>query len=198
MASRQAAKQRTKTRLLQGTLRVLRRHGPAKVTTGRITKAAGVAQPTFYVHFDDLDDALAQAADFAMAPIEGQLREASECRDGAVEVLTERITRVTEAMCADVQVAQLFLRHRRHYDSPLGQRFASLTELIRAQLTQALAVAGEHGDGVIDAELLMGAVLGLIEGVVDGTITNVPHAAERAASLAVMGVRAARRVQNAA
>ncbi|MBW2585868.1 MAG: TetR/AcrR family transcriptional regulator [Deltaproteobacteria bacterium] len=58
--SRQSNKERTRYRLLQAVLKTIQRHGHGTLTTGRVAQLAGVAQPTFYVHFRSMDQALEQ------------------------------------------------------------------------------------------------------------------------------------------
>ena len=63
MSTRKASKERTRQKLVQATLKILHKQGPTALTTGRIAQAAGVAQPTFYVHFKGMDDAVGEAAE---------------------------------------------------------------------------------------------------------------------------------------
>lgn len=60
--TREEAKRLTRQRLLQAGQDLLACHGPEGLTTGRVTQRAGVAQATFYVHFRDLDQLLAEVA----------------------------------------------------------------------------------------------------------------------------------------
>ena len=62
--SRQINKERTRHRLLQAILKTIQRYGHGTLTTGRVAELAGVAQPTFYVHFRSMDQALEQVADW--------------------------------------------------------------------------------------------------------------------------------------
>ena len=45
----------TRHRLLRAATELLAEQGYERLTTGRVAERAGVAQPTFYVHFSDLD-----------------------------------------------------------------------------------------------------------------------------------------------
>ena len=62
--SRQINKERTRHRLLQAVLKTIQRYGHGTLTTGRVAQLAGVAQPTFYVHFRSMDQALEQVAEW--------------------------------------------------------------------------------------------------------------------------------------
>lgn len=60
--TRDEAKRLTRQRMLQAGRELLALHGPEGLTTGRVAQRAGVAQATFYVHFRDLDQLLAEVA----------------------------------------------------------------------------------------------------------------------------------------
>lgn len=60
--TREEAKRLTRQRLLRAGQELLAGHGPEGLTTGRVAQRAGVAQATFYVHFRDLDQLLAEVA----------------------------------------------------------------------------------------------------------------------------------------
>ena len=61
--SREETKLITRRRLLDGAALVLRAEGFEKLTTSRVAREAGVAQPTFYVHFRDMNELLHALAD---------------------------------------------------------------------------------------------------------------------------------------
>lgn len=56
--SRKEAKAVTRARLLEGALEILDEEGEAALTTTKVTRHAGIAQPSFYAHFHDMDDLL--------------------------------------------------------------------------------------------------------------------------------------------
>jgi TetR/AcrR family transcriptional regulator, fatty acid biosynthesis regulator len=55
---RRESKSKTRRRLLAATLQILDEDGEGALTTTRVANIAGLAQPTFYVHFANLDDLL--------------------------------------------------------------------------------------------------------------------------------------------
>lgn len=59
--SRDARRTDTRERLLKAAIRLLAERGYSGATTGRIAKAAGIKQPSFYAHFDSQDACLAEA-----------------------------------------------------------------------------------------------------------------------------------------
>jgi len=69
---RDEAKLLTRHRLLHAGRDLLAEQGPEGLTTGRVAQRAGVAQATFYVHFRDLDELLAEVA----TTVVGQVQQA--------------------------------------------------------------------------------------------------------------------------
>ena len=203
MASRQANKERTKLRLIQATLKVLIRKGPLVLTTGRVTRAAGVAQPTFYVHFKGMNEALDQGASFVVQRIDERLdAELQQTQPtGHVNTLSDRIATIVRALSADPAHAELFLRHRRDMILPVGRQLQRVSDRVRKILADNLATIWperSRADLDIHVELLMGMVFGLVEGIVDHRVEDVEQAATAAANLAFAGVNAATKVADAA
>ncbi len=175
--SRKATKERTHQRLVSSTLKVLYKHGLASLTTGRVAEAAGVAQPTFYVHFKDMDDAMQQAADALarklMLRVDGS-RVLDE--DSSVhEPVRAGLLAVVEGFLGEPRLAELFLRHRRDTGSPLGARWRRLHDDLRSQVANDLRTAGYAAEGRAQrglSELLLGGALGLVEASLDGRIAD--------------------------
>lgn len=200
--SRQANKDRTRNRLVQAILKVLFKHGPAALTTGRVAELAGVAQPTFYVHFKDMDDALERVAAWVADQLVVRLGEPSQQGpQDSVVALTDAIGATLRAFVADPKTAELFLRHRRDSTSPIGRRWATITDGLRGRALeqlQGLALRAPAEDIPIYADLLIGMIFGLIEGLVDQRITDLDHAAALAARTTLAGIGATSSVSDAA
>ena len=178
MSTRKANKERTRNKLIQATLKILHKQGPTALTTGRIAQAAGVAQPTFYVHFKDMDEALEEAAAVVGESIRTRL---SEFRDGLEDgaspqaALRHAFTTGVEALVADRRSAELFLRHRRDVANPLGRRWRELTDVAREDLIKDLHARGVGklvDDLVVLADTIIGLVLTTVESILDGRVTN--------------------------
>ncbi len=200
--SRQANKERTRNRLVQAILKVLYKHGPAALTTGRVAELAGVAQPTFYVHFKDMDDALERVAAWVADQLVIRLSEgADSVSTESVAALTDAIGATLRAFVADPKTAELFLRHRRDASSPIGRRWTKITDGLRGRAIeqlQGLEMRAPATDVPIYADLLIGMIFALIEGLVDKRITDLDHAAEIAARTTLAGIGAAAAVSDAA
>lgn len=175
--SRKATKERTHQRLVNSTLKVLYKHGIESLTTGRVAEAAGVAQPTFYVHFRDMDDAMRQAADALAKKLAVRIdahRALGE--DSSVqEPVRAGLTAIVEGLLAEPRLAELFLRHRRDARSPLGERWGGLHHDLRDQVANDLRTVGYTVEGTTSrglAEMLLGGALGLAEASLDKRVAN--------------------------
>lgn len=178
MSTRKANKERTRHKLVQATLKILHKQGPTALTTGRIAQAAGVAQPTFYVHFKDMDEALEEAAVSVAEALRGRLREFRDgLEDGASPQAATRYAFSTgvDALLADRRSAELFLRHRRDVANPLGRRWRELMDGARDALVADLHARGvgkQVDDLVVLADTIIGLTLTAVESILDGRVTN--------------------------
>jgi len=171
--SRKASKERTHKKLIKATLKVLLREGPADLTTGRIAEEAGVAQPTFYVHFADMDQALSEAADWVEERLNTNLREGRKnLKLGSpYETIRNAFQISVESMVKDSRLTSLFLRHRRDTSTPLGRRFRKMHERAREELLRDLKAIGMTNEMVPDlgvhAHLVVGMTLSMVEALID-------------------------------
>jgi len=181
MTSRSEAKARTKQRLIEAMLAILHESGPLALTTGRIAERAGLAQPTFYVHFPDLDRAIEEAADEAGARfirILASQRSSMESPRVPGGRLRATYRAVLAGFAADRQTTELFLRHRRDTASPFAARFRTVLATGRDQLRDIVARGGV-ADADLVAALILGMVTATVEGILDGRITDVERAVDR-------------------
>ena len=186
--SRQMNKERTRRRLLQAILKTIHRHGYGALTTGRVAQLAGVAQPTFYVHFRSMDQALEQVADWVAEELGPSFdRRGAVEADRAADVLQEAVAQCTRALVRDRKVAEVFLRSRRDQTSPLGLRWTLLTGNLRDRMGQIVFQIRPDiapGDAALHADLLVGAVFALAEADLDGRVEDIG----RATSIASRGL----------
>jgi AcrR family transcriptional regulator len=173
--TRKESKERTRQALLDGLLDVARNEGLQGLTTTKIADAAGVAQSSFYFHFDGMDDAMQAAAD----RLGRQIRDAIRAERKNIDLSDARRTlrsvyAVTiNAFLAEPAFAQLFLRHRRDSTSPLGQKFGELLDESRQELAEDMKkyLAGlPHPE--VYAELFVGMSMSMLEGLIDGRLTD--------------------------
>lgn len=192
--SRKVSKERTRQRLIEATLQVLYEQGPAALTTGRIANAAGLAQPTFYVHFSDMEDALTQAAAAVEERLLTGLRDArTDLSVKSPEDTMRGIFQSTvKALLREPHMTQLYLRHRHDVDSPLGRRFKEWTERARHDLERDLRNLGLDMPNLdAHAEAVVGMTLGVVEGLLAGRLADREQAIDALVHLATASLEKA-------
>lgn len=166
--TRKEAKARTRQKLLDAIVRLLYADGPTALTTARIAEHAGVAQPTFYVHFRDLDAALDESAEQLGEALLGRMRDTAPSPDEVDprEAMRTSFRAFLDAVLADVHLAEIFLRHRRDGSSPFGKRFRKVLAQSRERIEEQLEARGVEGPE-LHAALIVGMTIGAVEGLVD-------------------------------
>jgi len=200
--SRQINKERTRRRLLQAILKTIQRHGHGTLTTGRVAQLAGVAQPTFYVHFRSMDQALEQVAEWVAQELNSGLSpEASAELDRGAEVLEQAVRKCTRSLVQDRKVAEVFLSNRRDQTSPLGRRWTVLTGGLRERMRQIVVQVrpdATSADAALHAELLVSMIFGLAEAQLDGRIDDLDRATSTASRAIVSSILSTSSVADAA
>jgi AcrR family transcriptional regulator len=200
--SRQINKERTRRRLLQAILKTIQRYGHGTLTTGRVAQLAGVAQPTFYVHFRSMDQALEQVAEWVTQELSPGLNpQASAELDRAADVLEEAVLKCTRSLVHDRKMAEVFLSNRRDQTSALGRRWSVLTGSLRERMRQIVAQVrpdATAADAALHAELLVSIIFGLAEAHLDGRIDNLDRATATASRAIVTSILATSSVADAA
>jgi len=200
--SRQINKERTRRRLLQAILKTIQRYGHGTLTTGRVAQLAGVAQPTFYVHFRSMDQALEQVAEWVTQELSPGLNpQASAELDRAADVLEEAVLKCTRSLVHDRKMAEVFLSNRRDQTTALGRRWSVLTGSLRERMRQIVAQVrpdATAADAALHAELLVSIIFGLAEAHLDGRIDNLDRATATASRAIVTSILATSSVADAA
>lgn len=185
-------KQKNRQLLINGVVKELLQDGLSRITTRRVAEAAGLAQPTFYMHFNSLEEALQSAADLVASRLEARwdfLRR--EVMKGPPEDLIHQVVvRVCKGLVDDRVSTIVFLRYRRDATSPFGQRWAlsvedlgdSLKDFLRSLEPTTLGPALE-----LQADILLAGILGLTERAIDGRTSDL-DADARTLSRAVAAV----------
>ena len=200
--SRQINKERTRRRLLQAILKTIQRYGRGTLTTGRVAQLAGVAQPTFYVHFRSMDQALEQVAEWVAEELSPGLNpEASAELDRAADVLEEAVRKCTRSLVHDRKMAEVFLSNRRDQTSALGRRWSVLTGSLRERMRQIVVKVRPDvapADAALHAELLVSVIFGLAEANLDGRIDSLDRATATASRAIVTSILTTSSVADAA
>ena len=140
--TRREAKASTRARLLDAALEILDDEGEAGLTTTAVTRRAGVAQPTFYGHFADVDDLLGALIEEVAEKRRTETRRArSDARHGATGALRETFRIPLEDMLAHPKLFRLLVKSR-FERSPLGDWSRSVLQASRTALVEDLTNAG--------------------------------------------------------
>jgi AcrR family transcriptional regulator len=200
--SRQINKERTRHRLHQAILRTIQRYGYGTLTTGRVAELAGVAQPTFYVHFRSMNQALEQVAEWVAQELGPGLHpDASAELDRAADVLEQAVRQCTRSLVRDRKMAEVFLNNRRDQTSALGRRWSVLTGSLRERMRQIVVQVRPDvasADAALHAELLVSIVFGLAEAYLDGRVDDLDRATATASRAIVTSILTSSPVADAA
>ena len=142
--SRREAKSLTRWRLLDAAGRLLAAEGYAGLSASAIARAAGIAQPTFYVHFRDKDDLLRTLGEEQVGTLRQRLREArARIREGAGEAGVREAFRIPlEMWIAHPGLLKLNARELHQPGSPLAEVLRGFRAEILRDLVEDLAGFG--------------------------------------------------------
>lgn len=142
--SREENKMITRRRLLDGAALVLRKEGFGKLTTSRVAREAGVAQPTFYVHFRDMEALLHALADEHLGKIRKPLREARLSMKTAEsdDPLRETFRLPLRALTAEPELFRLWIQEMHRPGSPLGRMAREMQDEMQRDLVEDLIALG--------------------------------------------------------
>ncbi|MDH3199559.1 MAG: TetR/AcrR family transcriptional regulator [Myxococcales bacterium] len=190
--SRQTNKERTRLRLLQAILKTIHRYGHGTLTTGRVAQLAGMAQPTFYVHFRSMDQALEQVAEWVAAELGPAFEPAfSPESDRAAQVLEQAVSKCTRSLVEDRKIAEVFLSNRRDRTTALGRHWTVLTGGLRERMCQMVVQVrpgATPADAALHAEMLVSIIFGLAEAHLDERVGDLDRAASVASRAIISSI----------
>jgi AcrR family transcriptional regulator len=143
--TRKEVKAVTRARLLDAALRILDEEGEGALTTTNVTRLAGIAQPSFYVHFTDMDDLLHNLIDeLALERLRHTRAARRDARSDPMDSERFRDTfRIPIAhSLAHPRLFRLLVRSRYDRSSPLGDWSRGVFESNRAALVEDLIELG--------------------------------------------------------
>ncbi len=143
--SRKEAKAVTRARLLTAALEVLDEDGEAALTTTEVTRRAGIAQSSFYVHFVDMDDLVHGLVDHLASERRRQTRAARRMArraPGDVEALRDTFRLPLADLVSHPRLFGLVVRSRYDRSSPLGEWSRGVLGATRAALVEVLVSWG--------------------------------------------------------
>lgn len=148
--TREEAKLVTRHRLIQAGVALLSEGGMESLTTGRVAQRAGVAQPTFYVHFRDMSALLQALGDEQIGKLRETLRTLrSQLRNDTpphLDIIRETfrlpLQRISEQQGSTLR---LFISEMHKPHSLLGQMGRQLMDGIIQDLVDDLTALGLTG-----------------------------------------------------
>ena len=142
--SRAEGKAVTRARMLDAAGQLLSEKGYGGLSASAVSRAAGVAQPTFYVHFRDKDDLLRAYGEAQMGQLRARLRAARErvLAGQGVDALRETFRIPLQAWLENPALLRLSLQERHQPGSPVGAMVRQLREEIRSDLAEDLVRFG--------------------------------------------------------
>lgn len=179
--TREEGKLITRHRLMEAGVSLLQRYGSAGFSTSAVTREAGVAQPTFYVHFRDKDDLFEAVIQERIAPLRQKLLDTRKRMFSVADASTIRETFLipVEVLTSEPQIFRLYLQERWHPDSPVGKFARSFRSQVMKDLRDDLVRLGVPAASPSERERLDLAVEGMISltesyalGLVEGRFTD--------------------------
>ncbi|HEY8427044.1 MAG TPA: TetR/AcrR family transcriptional regulator [Sandaracinaceae bacterium] len=196
---RKRSREQTRDRMLEAAVELLRREGLPALTTVRITREAGIVQSGFYAHFkspEHLQKELAERTGRDLRESIATWMAALRAGGDDLASLSHCYAEVLGLFREQAALVDLFLRYRRS-TSPLGMVLGHLHTQLRADFFQYLreragppeATRAHLGTIGMHADVLVAALLGVAEGIVDGRVVDLPTAATELAALTLEPLR---------
>jgi AcrR family transcriptional regulator len=186
--TREEGKLITRRRLVESAARLLGRHGLAGLSASAVAREAGVAQPTFYVHFNDKDDLLRTIAAEKIGALRAALRAARERVRGGEGVEAIRDTfrlPLRTFVVAEPELFRLYLRELHQPASPIGEHARALFDELRQDLMDDLERIGMPAASPSDrqrldmiAEAMMAQTQALGVAYLEGRYSNLEDVVE--------------------
>ena len=155
--TRKEAKEVTRRRLLRAALEILNERGETDVSASTVSRAAGIAQPSFYEHFKNKDELLRALGDElfrVMRQALGDVRRSALEAPNDEERLREQYRRPLELIAANPAWFRLALRARHLTSSPLGHSSREMIGNTRYDIVEELIERGYPHDTPADARRL--------------------------------------------
>jgi AcrR family transcriptional regulator len=142
--TRDESKLITRRRLLEAAARVLCEEGLSALTTGRVSRDAGVAQPTFYVHFRDMEELLRTLAQEKIGQVRQPLRQARQrLRTSANDdPLRETFRLPLQALVEQPELFRLYIQEYHRPGSPVGKMARETQAELQLDLMEDLTALG--------------------------------------------------------
>jgi AcrR family transcriptional regulator len=155
--TRKEAKEVTRRRLLRAALEILNEKGETDVSASTVSRAAGIAQPSFYEHFRNKNELLRALGDELFAVMRqalGDVRRSALEAPNDTERMREQFRRPLEVIAANPSWFRLALRARHLTSSPLGHSSREMIGNTRYDIVEELIQRGYPHDTPADVRRL--------------------------------------------
>jgi len=175
---REEAKELTRRRLLNAALKLLDEKGEAGLSASAVSRAAGIAQSSFYVHFRDKHDLLMALGDEAVLNMRRVLREARQrSREEPTDLERLRATfrLPLQSIARHPALFRIGLRARHNRASPLGEVTREFHAGYRRDLSEDLAMLGHPNSTPTDrrrVEMIADGYIALTEALAEGYLAG--------------------------
>jgi len=190
--TRDEAKAITRRRLVEAAVRLVSGSGGRALTASAVAREAGVAQPTFYVHFRDLDDLLRAVAEIQIDELRREFQKARSrielealARGDRTEALRNAFRVPLQTIVSRPVAFRVYVQERPHGDTELGRHCRQIDEELRRDLVEDLARLDRftgRGRGPEELNMLADGLISLTEalglGILDGRYANLERAVE--------------------
>ena len=142
--SREESKLVTRHRLLEAAARILSEEGYGKLSAAAVARAAGIAQPTFYVHFSDKDDLVRTLAREKLEALRRPLKEARARVVGGhgIEALRDTFRLPLRALLDHPALFRLYVQEAHQPGSPFADEAKKLARELEDDLVEDLIAGG--------------------------------------------------------
>jgi TetR/AcrR family transcriptional regulator, fatty acid biosynthesis regulator len=144
----------TRARMLEAAGRLLTEKGYGGLSASAVSRAAGVAQPTFYVHFRDKDDLLRAFGEAQMGALRARLRDARErvLAGQGVDAVRETFRIPLQTWLESPALLRLSMQEQHQAGSPVGAMVRQFREEVRQDLADDLVRFGLSANTAAEKE----------------------------------------------
>lgn len=181
--TRAETKALTRSRLLDAALHILDEEGESGLTTTAVTRRAGIAQSSFYVHFTDMDDLVHELIDTLVIErrrVTRQARQASLAAPGDQERFRDTFRVPIDQFVAKPALFRLLMRAQHDRSSPIGDWSRAVLADTRNALVEDLHAVGmpkrtasQRRKAEMVADGIMALTHSMIIGHLDGRYPDV-------------------------
>jgi AcrR family transcriptional regulator len=142
--TREETKLITRRRLLEAAARLLRESGYGGLSVSAVAREAGVAQPTFYVHFADKDELVRTLAGEKVEALRRPLKEARAkiALGQGLDAVREAFRLPLATFLEQPDLFRLYLQELHQPASPFGEQARKLQRELESDLVDDLVALG--------------------------------------------------------